>query len=249
MGSERSGWHLDRECETFWGAAGRVRHWAFGLISMQASSCPSAHPILGLPRPPPNAPAHLGRRQVHAVVVAQVVVGHDGGGLVARAPQNVPPPCLPLGRPALDGGAAGGGGGGGRRNGCVSAERARVGVQGGPSRKGGDAKRMLLRIFIIAACADATHATADKVRLSSQRFPTPPPRTNEHVVLHCHVDEAGHKGVLGGAVDEGHALQHARGGVQGGGGHLWGWVRRGRGWGAEVGEGQGVCSRQQACVP
>jgi hypothetical protein len=98
---------------------------------------------------PPCPPEGLRRRQVHAVVVAQVVVADDGGGLEAGAHQEVHQHALHLGLPALE---------------------------------------------VVTA--------------------------NEHVVLHSHVDAAGHKGILWGAVDEGHALLDAGHGVEGGGGDL-----------------------------
>ena len=44
--------------------------------------------------------------------------------------------------------------------------------------------------------------------------------TDEHIVLNGKVDETWHEGVLGGAVDEGHALQHTGCTVQAGRGHL-----------------------------
>ncbi len=44
----------------------------------------------------------LGRAEVHAVVVAQVVVGHNGGGLNARAYQEVHQHTLHLGLAALE---------------------------------------------------------------------------------------------------------------------------------------------------
>lgn len=55
-------------------------------------------------------PTHLGCGQVHAVVVAQVVVGHDRGGLDARAHQEVNQHALHLGLAALEVVAACGGG-------------------------------------------------------------------------------------------------------------------------------------------
>lgn len=51
---------------------------------------------------PACACAHLRRRQVHAVVVAQVVVGDDGGGLDAGAHQEVHQHRLHLGLTALE---------------------------------------------------------------------------------------------------------------------------------------------------